>query len=68
MGMPPLSINPNQKYPALVDGDFVIYESFAMTQYLAAKYGADTPLCPASIEEAALVQQWSLWCHGSHGP
>ena len=60
--MPPVSINPNQKYPALVDGDFVIYESFAMTQYLAAKYGSDTPLSAASVEEAALMQQWSLWC------
>jgi glutathione S-transferase len=46
MGMPPVSINPNQKYPALVDDGFVIYESFA----------------PANVEEAALVQQWSLWC------
>jgi glutathione S-transferase len=62
MGMPPVSINPNQKYPALVDDGFVIYESFAMTQYLATKYGADTPLAPANVEEAALVQQWSLWC------
>lgn len=50
------------RYPALVDDDFVIYESFAMTQYLATKYGADTPLSPATVEEAALVQQWSLWC------
>jgi glutathione S-transferase len=88
MGMPPVSVNPNQKYashflcrvhascrttregsfsqavcryPALVDDDFVIYESFAMTQYLATKYGAGTPLAPATVEEAALVQQWSLW-------
>lgn len=51
-----------RRYPALVDDDFVVYESFAMTQYLAAKYGADTPLAAANVEEAALMQQWSLWC------
>jgi glutathione S-transferase len=60
-GTPPVAINPcNLKYPTLVDGDFVIYESFAMTQYLATKYGADTPLTPATVEVAALVQQCSL--------
>lgn len=30
-------MNPNGKYPALVDGDLVLYESFAITQYLASK-------------------------------
>jgi glutathione S-transferase len=59
--MPPVSVNPNKKYPALVDGDFILFESFAITQYLVAKYGANTPLCPKDVTESALTQQWSLW-------
>eukprot|EP01050_Picozoa_sp_SAG11_P012228 SAG11_NODE_1348_length_5137_cov_3.785232_2_plen_149_part_00 len=30
-------------------------------QYLAAKFGAGTPLAPKDEEEAALFNQWSLW-------
>merc|ERR1712032_488065 len=58
---PPASVNPNGKYPAIVDDDLLLFESFAITQYLAAKYGADTTICPKGVEESALAQQWSLW-------
>jgi glutathione S-transferase len=57
----PLIACPFPKYPALVDGNVVLYESFAITQYLASKYGADTPLAPKDVAEQALVQQWALW-------
>jgi glutathione S-transferase len=40
-----------------VDGDITLYESFAITQYLAAKYGADTGLAPKTVEETAISNQ-----------
>src|SRR4029077_14914833 len=55
-----LKINPNGKVPALVDGDFKLFESMAINLYLAAKHGKDG-FFPASLEDQALCQQWSFW-------
>lgn len=55
-----LAINPNGKVPALIDGDFVLFESFAESLYLAKKYGTGR-LYPDTIEQEALVWQWSFW-------
>ncbi|MEN0059548.1 MAG: glutathione S-transferase family protein [Bdellovibrio sp.] len=54
-----LKINPNGKVPALVDGEFTIWESMAINSYLAKKY--ESPLAPKTLEEDALIQQWSYW-------
>lgn len=54
-----LQINPNGKVPALIDGDFVIWESMAITNYLAKKY--QSPLAAQTPEEDGLIMQWSLW-------
>jgi glutathione S-transferase len=54
-----LKLNPNGKVPCLVDGDFVIWESMAITQYLAAKH--NSPLLPKTAEETGLMAQWSYW-------
>jgi len=55
-----LAINPNGRLPVIVDGDFVLFESLAITMYLAKKHGTGT-LYPATVQGEALVAQWSLW-------
>ena len=61
----PLSINPNNKIPSLHverpgSTPFTLYESFAITQYLAKKHSPGS-IGPASAEEDAKIAQWSLW-------
>jgi glutathione S-transferase len=55
-----LKINPNGKVPALVDGDFKLFESMAINLYLAAKHGKNG-FFPASLEDQAICHQWSFW-------
>jgi glutathione S-transferase len=55
-----LALNPNGRLPVIVDGDFVLPESMAITLYLAKKYGLGT-LYPARLEDEARVWQWSFW-------
>ncbi|MGZ3781815.1 MAG: glutathione S-transferase family protein, partial [Pseudobdellovibrionaceae bacterium] len=52
-------INPNGKIPALTDGEFSIWESMAITNYLAKKY--NSPLAPQTPEEDGHILQWSFW-------
>lgn len=54
----PLAINPNNKIPALEDGDLVLFESLAINLHIAAKAGA--PLMPTG-DDASRVMQWTLW-------
>ena len=53
--------NPNQRIPALVDGNFSLFESLAINLYLAKKYGAGTGFASPTLEHEALVTQWSFW-------
>jgi glutathione S-transferase len=55
-----LAINPNGRLPVIVDGDFVLFESLAITLYLAKKHSPGR-LYPATIEGEARAWQWSLW-------
>src|SRR5712692_10926337 len=53
-----LAINPNGRLPAIDDGGFVLWESLAITLYLAKKHGR---LYPPTLEGEAKAWQWSLW-------
>jgi glutathione S-transferase len=54
-----LALNPNGRLPVIIDGDFVLSESLAITLYLAKKHGGT--LYPATPEGEARAWQWSFW-------
>ena len=54
-----LSVNPNGRIPALVDGDVTLFESMAINLYLTKKYAP--ALYPVSEGEQAKAIQWSVW-------
>jgi glutathione S-transferase len=55
-----LALNPNGAVPTLVDGDFVLTESRAIMQYLAAKK-PESGLLPAGERERAEITRWQFW-------
>jgi glutathione S-transferase len=55
-----LAINPNGRLPVIVDDDFVLFESLAITLYLAKKHSLGK-LYPATLEAEARAWQWSFW-------
>jgi glutathione S-transferase len=58
-----LAINPNGRLPVIVDDGFVLFESLAITLYLAKKHAAGT-LYPDTPHGEALAWQWSFWAIG----
>ena len=54
-----MKVNPNGKVPALTDGDFTIWESLAINNYIAEAYKPE--LLGSTVQERALVSQWSIW-------
>ena len=55
-----LAINPNGRLPVIVDDGFVLFESLAITLYLAKKHSLGK-LYPATLEGEAKAWQWSFW-------
>ena len=55
-----LAINPNGRLPVIVDDGFVLFESLAITLYLAKKHSSGR-LYPTTLEGEARAWQWSLW-------
>ena len=54
-----LTLNPTGRTPVLVDGDFKLWESNAILQYLASKN--PTPLYPSDAKGRADVCRWQCW-------
>lgn len=53
-----LALNPRHRVPVLVDGDFVLYESNAIVEYLDEAYpGRGAPLFPADVRQRALARR-----------
>jgi glutathione S-transferase len=59
-----LEINPIGKVPAIVDGDFKLWESGAILLYLAQKYGK----MPETLEQQAQIVQWVIFANATLGP
>ena len=53
--------NANSKVPVLVDGDFVLWESSAIMQYLCEKTPGQS-LYPSEPRARADVHRWLSWC------
>jgi glutathione S-transferase len=58
------AINPMRKVPALVDGNFTLWESNAILTYLARKF-PETNTLPVDMQGRADVDRWLHWqsCH-----
>lgn len=54
-----LAVNPFGAIPALEDDGLVLFESLAITLYLAKQYGGE--MGPKDLEEDALMMQWALF-------
>lgn len=55
-----LALNPNGRLPLIVDDGFVLFESLAITLYLAKKHSYGR-LYPATLQSEAKAWQWSFW-------
>lgn len=54
------ALNPNGRVPVLVDGDFKLWESHAIMQYLADKTPGQT-VYPSDLRGRADVNRWLFW-------
>jgi glutathione S-transferase len=53
-----VALNPRHRVPVLVDGDFVLYESNAIVEYVDEAYpGRGAPLFPGDVRTRAVVRR-----------
>jgi glutathione S-transferase len=62
-----LALNPNGAVPTLTDGDFVLTESRAIMQYLAATK-PESGLLPRDERQRADVTRWQFWDSSHFSP
>jgi glutathione S-transferase len=62
-----VALNPNASVPAMVDGDFVLWESNAILQYAADLIG-NTAVYPTDLRTRADINRWLLWESSSWFP
>ena len=62
-----LAMNPNGLVPVVDEDGFILYESNAITRYLAAKHGAGS-LWPGDPRERADVDRWMEWQSTGYTP
>ena len=55
-----LALNPNGRVPTLTDGDFKLWESNAIMQYLADKVPGNS-LFPRAAQTRADIVRWQCW-------
>jgi len=55
-----LALNPNGLFPTLVHGDFSLWETVAILQYIAS-IGRDNTLFPTSPARQADICRWQCW-------
>src|SRR6266481_5064993 len=61
------ALNPNARMPVLEDNGFVLWESNAILQYLAA-LKPDNGLLPADLRPRADVTRWQFWERANWDP
>lgn len=61
------ALNPNKRIPTMEDDGFVLWESNAITQYLALKR-PEAGLLPSDSRAQAQVSQWQFWDISSWDP
>ncbi len=61
------ALNPTARVPTLVDGDFVLWESNAILEYLAAKH-PETKLGATSPRETGEIARWMFMNAGHLSP
>ncbi len=54
------AINPNQKVPALVDGDYKLWEANVIVLYLADRQGAES-FAPSDLLGRTEILRWQSW-------